>query len=125
MQMNGKVLAGTTMVVNGKNGKSFDKTRLKVQDVGSEMDSDIQWYWIDFIGNAALTDDEVESILHEEVVIEIHRVSASNGKDGRAFFNINGGPILLGSMPVQSKLVAATEARIPHSLTYQNGGTSP
>lgn len=109
MQMNGKVLAGTTQILSTKKGTQLEKTRLKVLDTGGEVAGDLQWYWIDFLGDAALAESELDSVRQEEVVIEIRRVSASNGKDGRAFLNITGGLILLGgSVPVQAKLVAAS-----------------
>lgn len=111
MQMNAKVLAGTTQILSTKKGTQLEKTRLKVLDTGVEVASDVQVYWIDFIGDAALSEDELASINHEEVVIEIRRVSATAGRDGRAYLNISGGLILLGSMPVQSKLVAATTSK--------------
>jgi len=108
MQLIGKVLASKTDMIATKKGGQLAKTRMKVLDTGDEAAGEAQIYWIDFWGDAALSDDERDSIHHEEVTIEIRRVSASAGKDGRAYLNMTGGLVLLGGMPVQAKLGANT-----------------
>jgi hypothetical protein len=104
MQLNGKVLAGTTTTITTKKGTALDKTRLKVLDTGEEVAGDVSVYWIDFIGDTALTEDELAAVSHEEVVIEIRRVSAS-GANGKTYLNMTGGAVLHGGMPVQAKLL--------------------
>jgi ssDNA-binding replication factor A large subunit len=103
MQLNGKVLAGTTTTITTKKGTALDKTRLKVLDTGDEVAGDVSVYWIDFIGETALSEEELGLIHHEEVVIEIRRVSAS-GYNGKAYLNVTGGLILSKGAPVQAKL---------------------
>ncbi len=93
MQLKGKVLAGTSQTVMTKKGTQLAKTRLKVLDTGEEMSGDIQFYWIDFLGEVALADNELESINHKEVTIEVRRVMPSAGNDGKAYINITGGLI--------------------------------
>jgi hypothetical protein len=63
-------------------------------------------YWIDFMGDAALSSTELEKVHHAEVTIEIRRITSSL-YNGKAYMNISGGMILLGGNPVQPKLEAA------------------
>lgn len=103
MQLTGKVLAGTTTTITTKKGTKLDKTRLKVLDTGSEVAGDVAVYWVDFFADAALSDDELALINHEESVIEIRRVSTT-ACNGKAYLNVLGGLILCKGMPVQPKL---------------------
>ncbi len=111
MQLNGKVLAGTTTTITTKKGTALDKTRLKVLDIGEEVAGDVSVYWIDFIGDTALTEDELAAVSHEEVVIEIRRISAS-GSNGKTYLNLTGGAVLHGGMPVQAKLLKDKGKRV-------------
>ena len=87
-----------------KKGESLQKTRLKVIDMGDETGGDLPMYWIDFLGDAALTDAQVQALLHKEVAIDIRRVTPSTGKDGRAYINMTGGAIHGDNGLVQVKL---------------------
>jgi hypothetical protein len=93
MKLLAKVLHGSTQTITTKKGTKLEKTRLKVQDVGEEVNGDLLAYWIDFLGDNALTEAELSTILHEEVEIDIKRVSASAGDKGGAFLNLTGGAI--------------------------------
>lgn len=88
MQLIGKVLAGTSTTITTKQGAKLDKTRLKVLDMGDETNGDLNAYWVDFMGEAALNDAQLTEVNHQEVTIEIRRVTCSlyNGKArARAF----------------------------------------
>ena len=102
MKLQGKVLVGNTTTLQTKAGKALEKTRLKVQDVGEETGGDLLAYWIDFLGESALTESQIAAILHEEVSIEIRRAGASAGKQGGAFLNMTGGSIYVQGNHVQS-----------------------
>ena len=91
MKLLAKVLHGSTQTITTKKGTKLEKTRLKVQDVGEEVNGDLLAYWIDFLGENALSDNELTAILREEVEIDIKRVSASAGEKGGAFLNVTGG----------------------------------
>src|SRR5262249_30048397 len=91
MKLLAKVLHGSTQTITTKKGTKLEKTRLKVQDVGDEVNGDLLAYWVDFLGENALSDGELTAILRTEVEIDIRRVSASAGDKGGAFLNLTGG----------------------------------
>jgi len=93
MKLLAKVLHGSTQMITTKKGTKLEKTRLKVQDVGDEVNGDLLAYWIDFLGENALTEAELAAILKTEVEIDIKRVSVSAGDKGGAFLNLTGGPV--------------------------------
>ena len=101
MKLLAKVLHGSTQTITTKKGTKLEKTRLKVQDVGDEVNGDLLAYWIDFLGDNALSDGELTAILREEVEIDIKRVSASTGDKGGAFLNLTGGWVYRGGKLVQ------------------------
>lgn len=101
MKLLAKVLHGSTQTITTKKGTRLEKTRLKVQDVGDEVNGDLLAYWIDFLGENALSDAELASILRAEVEIDIKRVSASAGDKGGAFLNLTGGLVYRGGNVVQ------------------------
>jgi hypothetical protein len=91
MKILAKVLFGTTATVTTKKGTQLEKTRLKVQDVGEEVNGDLLAYWIDFLGDNALSQAELTAVLHTEVEVDIKRVSATAGQKGGVFLNLTGG----------------------------------
>ncbi len=100
MKLQAKVLAGQTESLMTKKGEPVQKTRLKVQDVGAEV-TDLLAYWVDFFGEYALTQEQIESLLHQEVEIEIRRVAVAEKdgkavvtKTGRGLLNLSGGRLL-------------------------------
>jgi hypothetical protein len=114
MQMQGQALAGKTGVVATKRGEQ-QKSQLKVMDIGPEAaGGDV--YWIDFWGEDALSEEELESVLRRQVEIEVRHVSASAGKrlpqtevpggagGGRVFLNFSGGAVRLNGQVVQRAL---------------------
>ncbi len=106
MQVVGKVMAGVATNFTNKQGSKVDKTRLRILDLGDEAASDLNAYWVDFIGEAALTEAQLKQITHQEVTVELRRVYASL-YNGKAYLNITGGLILLNGNPIQEKLVEA------------------
>ena len=110
MQLQGKVIAGTSTTITTKQGSKLDKTRLKVMDIGEEAAGDVNVYWIDFMGDAALNDTQLAAVNHQDVIIEVRRVTSSIYKD-KAYMNIIGGLVLLNGNPVQEKLVDLYLAR--------------
>jgi len=105
MQLSGQVLTGSTQTIATKKGDHLQKTRLKVLDLGPEA-SGGDLYWIDFLGEAALAEDELRQIARQQVQVEVRRMYASSGKQGGAFLNANGGAIRLGDQVVQRGLRA-------------------
>ncbi len=103
MKVLAKVLHGSTQTVTTKKGTQLEKTRLKVQDVGEEVNGDLLAYWIDFLGDNALTDAELGQVLHQEVEIDLRRVSASAGQKGGVFLNLTGGWVYQGGKVVQGR----------------------
>ncbi len=103
MKLLAKVLHGGTQTITTKKGTKLEKTRLKVPDVGEEVNGDLLASWIDFLGENALTEAELATILREEVEIDIKRVSASAGDKGGAFLNLTGGAIFHQNPPVQGR----------------------
>ncbi len=103
MKLLAKVLHGSTQTITTKKGTQLEKTRLKVQDIGPEVGGDLLAYWIDFLGEQALSEAEISTILHEEVEIDLKRVSASAGTKGGAFLNLTGGAIFHQGHLVQGR----------------------
>jgi hypothetical protein len=116
MQMQGQALAGKTGVVATKRGEQ-QKSQLKVMDIGPEAaGGDV--YWVDFWGEDALLEEELEAVLRRQVEIEVRHVSASAGKrlpqteapggagggGGRVFLNFAGGAVKLNGQVVQRAL---------------------
>jgi hypothetical protein len=109
MQLNGQILTGSTQTIATKKGEHLQKTRLKVLDLGPEAaGGDV--YWIDFLAEAALADEELRQVNRQQVTVEVRRMYASSGKQGGAFRNATGGAILLNGAVVQRAL-RATAAR--------------
>jgi hypothetical protein len=104
VQINAQALTGSTTTMTTKKGESLQKTKLKLIDIGPEAaGGDV--YWVDFLGEAALADDELRQIARQSVTVEIRRMYASAGKQmGRAYLNANGGAVLLGGTIVQRGL---------------------
>ncbi len=105
MQLSGQILTGSTHTIATKKGDHLQKTRLKVLDLGPEANGgDV--YWIDFLGDAALTDDELRQVARQQVTVEVRRMYASAGKNGGAFLNASGGAVILNGQIVQKTLRA-------------------
>jgi hypothetical protein len=105
MQLTGQILTGSTQTITTKKGDHLQKTRLKVLDLGPEANGgDV--YWIDFLGDAALTDDELRQVARQSVSVEVRRMYASAGKQGGAFLNASGGAVILNGQIVQKGLRA-------------------
>jgi hypothetical protein len=94
MQMQARVLAGSVREFRTKAGKQLPKSSVKVLDMGPECGSDVTTYWVDFLGDAALTTDELESIVGTEVTVGIRSCRSSLGNNGKVFQNISGAAIL-------------------------------
>jgi hypothetical protein len=103
MKMHAKVLAFTVTTISTKQGKQLEKARVKVQDTGNEVNGDLMAYWVDFLGEQAPTEVELGAILHEEVEIDVRRVSCSKGRDGGVFLNITGGNIWQDGKTIQGQ----------------------
>ena len=58
------------------------------------------------MGDAALNEEQLTKVSHQEVTIEIRRISCSL-YNGKAYMNVFDGMILLGGNPVQENLVDA------------------
>jgi hypothetical protein len=109
VQLSGQILTGSTQTIATKKGDHLQKTRLKVLDLGPEANGgDV--YWIDFLGEAVLADDELRQISRQQVTVEVRRMYASAGKTGGAFLNASGGAVLLNGQIVQKGLRSATAA---------------
>jgi hypothetical protein len=109
MQLSGQILTGSTQILATKKGDHIQKTRLKVLDLGPEANGgDV--YWIDFLGDAALTDEELRQVSRQQVTVEVRRMYASAGKTGGAFLNASGGAVLLNGQIVQKSLRTAQAA---------------
>lgn len=101
MQLTAQVLMGSTQTLTTKKGDHLQKTRLKLMDVGQEA-SGGDLYWVDFLGDAALSEDELRQVARQQVQVEIRRVYASAGKtQGQAFLNANGGALRMNGQIVQ------------------------
>lgn len=109
MQLSGQILTGSTQTIATKKGDHLQKTRLKVLDLGPEANGgDV--YWIDFLGDAALTDEELRQVSRQQVTVEVRRMYASAGKNGGAFLNASGGALILNGQIVQKTLRSAQAA---------------
>ncbi len=109
MQLSGQILTGSTQTIATKKGDQLQKTRLKVLDLGPEANGgDV--YWIDFLGECALTDEELRQVTRQQVAVEVRRMYASAGKTGGAFLNAAGGAIILNGQIVQKGLRTVTAA---------------
>jgi hypothetical protein len=104
MLLTAQVLAGSSELMHTKKGEDLPKTRMKLLDIGPEASGgDI--YWVDFLGEAALSDDEFGQVHRQQVTIEIRRMVASMAKAGnRAYLNATGGAITFGGQVVQTGL---------------------
>jgi hypothetical protein len=113
MQLQGKVMGGKTVTITTKQGNHLDKTRLRFLDIGEEAAMDLVDYWVDFIGDAALTEQQIHDLRGKEVVVQIKRVSMSLGSNGKSYLNISGGLILPlhGGEPIQPKLAQSQMSR--------------
>jgi hypothetical protein len=92
MQMQARILVGSLREVKTKKGESLRKTSLKVLDIGPECGSEVATYWIDFLGDAALDQVELDSVMGGEFVVDVRFVRASESK-GKAYLNLSGGAI--------------------------------
>ena len=106
MQLTAQVLIGSTQTLTTKKGDHLQKTRLKLMDIGPEA-SGGDLYWVDFLGEAALSEDELRQVARQQVQVEIRRVYASAGKtQGQAFLNANGGAVRMNGQIVQRAMRA-------------------
>ena len=64
MRLEGTALMGSTQTITTKKGDDLQKTKLKVMDMGPEANGG-DLYWIDFLGEAALSDEELDAILRQ------------------------------------------------------------
>ena len=103
MLLSGQILTGSTQTIATKKGDHLQKTRLKVLDLGVEA-SGGDLYWIDFLGEAALTDDELRAVARQQVELEVRRMYASKGAKGGAYLNANGGAVRHEGRVVQRAL---------------------
>ncbi len=103
MLLMGQVLTGSTQTIATKKGDHLQKTKLKVLDLGPEA-SGGDVYWMDFLGEAALSDDELRQITRQQVEVEVRRMNASAGKNGGAYLNATGGAIRFNGVIVQRAL---------------------
>ncbi len=92
MQMQARILVGKVTEVRTRKGQPLSKASLKVLDLGPECGSDVTTYWIDFLGDAAFSQVELDSIMGEEYTIDVRFVRASC-KDTKAYLNLSGGAI--------------------------------
>jgi hypothetical protein len=109
MLLNGQVLTGTTTTINTKKGGTLQKTRLKVLDLGPEA-SGGDLYWVDFLGESALGDEEMRQIARQQVQVEVRSMRASAGSKGGAFLNATGGAVRLNGQVMQKGLRAEAQA---------------
>jgi hypothetical protein len=111
VKIEGMALAGSTEIISTKKRGDLQKTKLKVMDMGPEA-SGGDLYWIDFLGEAALSDEELVAILRQPVVIEVRRIYISTGNQpGRSYLNASGGAVLQDGQIVQSGLRSQRLAR--------------
>ncbi len=103
MQLQGQILTGSTQTIATKKGDHLQKTRLKVLDLGPEA-SGGDLYWIDFLGDAALSDDELRQVTRQQVSVEVRRMYASAGKNGGAYLNAAGGAVHFNGQVIQRGL---------------------
>jgi len=103
MLLSGQVLTGSTTTISTKKGDHLQKTKLKVLDLGPEAAGG-DLYWVDFLGEAALTDDELRAVSRQAVEVEIRNMRASAGTKGGAFLNASGGVIRFQGQVLQRGL---------------------
>src|SRR5437868_4538157 len=115
MLLTGQILTGSTQTLNTRKGGTLAKARLKILDLGPEA-SGGDLYWIDFLGEAALTDEELRQVTRQQVAVEVRRLYASQGKQGGAFLNASGGAVRLNGQVIQKGL-RASEAAQPQQRT--------
>jgi hypothetical protein len=94
MLMKGRILVGSLREFKTKKGDTLPKASVKVADMGPECASDVITYWIDFLGDAALSQTELDSVMGEEFMIDIRLARASKGSNGNAYLNVAGGAIV-------------------------------
>ena len=97
------MLTGSTQTIASKKGEHLQQTRLKLLDIGPEA-SGGDLYWVDFLGEAALTDDELRQVSRKQVQVEVRRMYASAGSKCGGFLNANGGAVLLEGLVIQRAL---------------------
>src|SRR5262249_10979844 len=114
MLLNGQILTGMTTTISPKKGGTLQKTKLKVLDLGPEA-SGGDLYWIDFLGEASLADDELRNLSRQTVQGEVRSMRASAGSKGGAFLNATGGAIRLDGQVVQQALRGAYAEAAPRS----------
>ncbi len=93
MQMRGRILVGSLREFKTRKGETLPKASIKVADMGPECASDVVTYWIDLLGDAALSQVELDSVLGEEYTIDVRLCRSSLGRDGKAYLNLTGGAI--------------------------------
>src|SRR5262245_28712820 len=103
MLLSGQILTGTTTTISTKKGEHLQKTKLKLLDLGPEAAGG-DLYWVDFLGEAALTDDELRQVSRQAVEVEIRNMRASAGTKGGAFLNASGGAIRFQGQVIQRGL---------------------
>lgn len=109
MQLTAQVLTGSTQTISTKKGDPLQKTKLKLIDIGPEANGG-DLYWIDFLGEAALSDAELEAVVHQRVLIDVRRMYASAGRQqGQAYLNASGGAIRLNGEVVQPRMRAQAQ----------------
>jgi hypothetical protein len=109
MLLAGQILTGSTTTINTKKGGTLQKTRLKVLDLGPEA-SGGDLYWVDFLGEAALGDEEMRQVARQQVQVEVRSMRASAGSNGGAFLNATGGAVKLNGQVIQRGLRAEAGA---------------
>jgi len=106
MLLTAQVLMGSTQTLTTKKGDQLQKTKLKLIDIGPEA-SGGDLYWVDFLGESALSEEELGRVMRQQVVVEVRRMYASAGKQqGQAYLNASGGAIRLDGQVVQPRLRA-------------------
>ena len=105
MMLSGQVLTGTATTFQTRKGDHLQKTKLKVLDLGTEAGGG-DTYWVDFIGEAALSDEELRAVSRQSVEVEVRRIKASAGNKGGVFLNVTGGAVRHHGQVVQRGLRA-------------------
>jgi hypothetical protein len=111
VKIEGLALAGSTEIISTKKRGDLQKTKLKVMDMGPEANGG-DLYWIDFLGDASFSDEELDAILRQPVVIEVRRIYIStSNQPGRSYLNVSGGAVIQNGQIVQSGLRSQRLAR--------------
>jgi hypothetical protein len=116
MLLSGQILTGSTTTFNTKKGGTLQKAKLKILDLGPEA-SGGDLYWIDFLGEAALSDEELQRVRRQQVEVEVRSMRASAGSKGGVFLNANGGAIRLNGQVVQKGLRNGVASAASESAT--------